>query len=123
MSKAIKIGTILEDTSSGQFTKVINLRNGVYGLGGWVTRKSAEKQTVNTIHMNGRAIRLNAAIKVHGAKASEKVAPAGSDASAPAEPKAPKAPKSTIAKPAVRKAAKRAQAAQKPARKSARKSK
>lgn len=121
MSKAIKIGSVIEDTSSGQFSKVINVRNGIYGLGGWTSRKSAEKQSVATIHMNGRALRNNASLKITSA-ASGKVAPAKPDAE-PKEPKAPEAPKSTIAKPAVRKAAKRAQAAQKPARKTARKSK
>lgn len=122
MSKALKIGSILE-TPTGEFAKVINVRNGVYGLSGWTNRKNAERATVAHVHMNGRAIRNNSDIKVMSATSS-KAAPAKSDA--PAAPKAPKAekPKSTIAKPAVRKAAKKAQKAQKPAKKTtARKSK
>lgn len=122
MSKAIKIGSIIEDTSAGLFAKVISVYHGVYGLSGWSPRKSAEKATVATIHLNGRSLRRSEVIRVLS-NASGKVAPA-KPAAEPKEPAtAPEAPKSTIAKPAVKKAAKRAQAAQKPAKKSTRKSK
>lgn len=39
------VGALLQN-SVGQFTKIISVKNGVYGLGGWTTRGNAEKQTV-----------------------------------------------------------------------------
>lgn len=115
MSKAIKIGSILHDSSTGKFAKVIDVYHGVYGLSGWSTRKVVEKATVATIRLNGRALARSEFVKAVS-NASGKVAPAKPDAApkdpaAPKEPKAPKAAKSTIAKPAVKKAAKKAQAA------------
>lgn len=99
MKTDFKIGALLEN-SIGQFTKIINVRNGVYGLGGWATRANAEKQTVAHIHLNGYGLRING-IKVVSGKGGK---------AAPAEPTkaAPKAraPRKTSAKkaPAKKKA-------------------
>lgn len=42
---------ILEN-AVGQFTKIISVRNGVYGLSGWTTRANADKATAPAIHRN-----------------------------------------------------------------------
>lgn len=115
MSKRYQIGAIIEN-EQGQFAKVVSVRNGVYGLAGWATRKVAENASIANVFLNGYGLR-NANVKV--TSSASKAAPAKDDAKsehdAPAAPKARKsqktASKSTITKPAVKKPAKRAQEA------------
>lgn len=80
--KQYTVGTILENKVK-QFTKVISVRNGVYGLSGWTTLKNAEKATVARLFINSNGTR-HAGCKVVKAgtktKASDTGAPSGNDA-------------------------------------------
>jgi hypothetical protein len=46
-----KVGDVLVN-DLGQFTKIISLKNGKYGLSGWSTRSSAEKETTARQFLN-----------------------------------------------------------------------
>lgn len=88
MSQEFKVGQILEN-SLRQFTKVVSVRNGIYGLTGWMSRESALKSNVVHKFVNIHGLRY-AGVKVSkGGKASD-AAPAsaagGSDStSAPSK--------------------------------------
>lgn len=79
MSLLIKVGAILEN-SLRQYTKVISIRNGIYGLSGWTTRESAEKANVSTKFVNIYGLKYANVKVVGGTKADKATAPAKSGA-------------------------------------------
>jgi len=78
----LKVGAIIEN-SVRQFTKIISIRKGIYGLSGWTNRANAEKATVAHKFVNIYGLR-NGGIQV--VKGSSK-----GSANAPAETKGDKA--------------------------------
>ena len=73
--KTYKVGQILK-SDSGQYTKIISVRNGVYGISGWVNEKSAKKSTIAMKHVNRHGL-ANARLIATSGKAN---APAKKDA-------------------------------------------
>lgn len=72
-------GTILKN-KIGQFTKVVSVKNGVYGLSGWTTLKNAEKATVARVFVNKHGTRYaGCTVEKEGKKVKES-APASNDA-------------------------------------------
>ncbi len=83
MSETIyKVGQILEN-SMRQFTKVISVKNGIYGISGWMALEHAKKSVVATNFVNIYGLTYANARVVGGGK-SAKPAPAaaGSDTTA-----------------------------------------
>ena len=70
MSKPeFKVGQIIEN-SLRQFTKIVSVRNGIYGLTGWQSRESAEKSNVAHNFVNVYGLRYAGARIVKGGTAS-----------------------------------------------------
>lgn len=69
MSQEFKVGMLLEN-SLRQFTKIISVRNGIYGITGWMSRESAEKSNVAHKFVNKYGLRYTNARVVKGDKAS-----------------------------------------------------
>jgi hypothetical protein len=69
MSQEFKVGQIIEN-SLRQFTKIISVRNGIYGISGWASRESAEKATVAHKFVNKYGLAYANAVIVKGSKAS-----------------------------------------------------
>jgi len=65
MNQTFKVGQILEN-SVRQFTKIISIKNGVYGLSGWSTKDAATKATVAFQHVNGYGLKYAGARVVGG---------------------------------------------------------
>lgn len=79
---AYKVGTILSN-KLGEFTKIISLKNGVYGITGWVRRQGdANKATVATKFINRFGLKY-AGVKI--VKAGSKVEDAPSETDETAE--------------------------------------
>ena len=70
MSQEFKVGQILEN-SLRQFTKVVSVRNGIYGITGWMSRESAEKSNVSHKFVNKYGLRYANARVVKGGKVSD----------------------------------------------------
>lgn len=51
MSDTYTVGTILKN-SAGQFTKILEIREGRYGICGWTTLKGAQESEVVTLFLN-----------------------------------------------------------------------
>lgn len=89
--KEFAVGDILIN-SLKQFTKIISIKNGIYGLAGWTTKDSAEKSTVATKFVNSYGLEY-AGVEVFStttAKVAKASAPVASVASK-AKVSAPKA--------------------------------
>ena len=97
--KAYKVGTILEN-SLRQFTKVISVRRGVYGISGWSARKSAEKATVATKFVNRYGLKFAGAKVVTKGGSAKKSTAKASTSSKSANAPADKGSKSTATKTA-----------------------
>lgn len=54
--KDYKVGNILKN-EVGQFTKIISIKNGVYGISGWTTKGNALKATVAHNFVNGYGLK------------------------------------------------------------------
>jgi hypothetical protein len=87
MDILFKVGSILEN-SIRQFTKVIFLKNGVYGLSGWTSREHAEKATVVRQRVNKYGLQY----------ACVKAVTSSADKSAPSQTKATSTSKTKAAK-------------------------
>lgn len=69
-----KVGQILEN-SLRQFTKVVSVRNGIYGITGWMSRESAEKSTVAHKFVNKYGLSYAGVKAVKGGKSKGATAP------------------------------------------------
>lgn len=85
MSKGFKLGAILEN-SIRQFTKVVSVRNGVYGITGWMTRQAAEKSSVAHNFVNAHGLRF-AGARVVGEAETPTASPKGDEAPKASKPK------------------------------------
>lgn len=75
MEKVYKVGTILK-ASSGEYTKIISYRNGVYGISGWASLVSAKKATVVQKSINAYGFQnANARVVSAGKETEEKSSP------------------------------------------------
>lgn len=77
-----KVGAILKN-SINQFTKIISVRRGIYGISGWTNQKNAEKATVVAKHVNVYGLQYANArvVSGKGKSKSESNAPETGDAS------------------------------------------
>src|SRR5690606_12659646 len=81
-----KVGQILEN-SLRQFTKVVSVRNGIYGITGWMSRESAEKSNVAHKFVNKYGLKYANAKVVKGGKATNAPEAKGSNPTATAPSK------------------------------------
>lgn len=75
-NKEYKVGSVLK-SSVGEFTKIISIKNGVYGLSGWTTLGNASKATVANLFVNGYGLEY-AGVTVEKAGTDKATAPAKS---------------------------------------------
>lgn len=78
-SPEFKVGQILEN-SLRQFTKIVSLRNGIYGITGWMSRDSAIKSSVAHKFVNVYGLQYAGARIVKGSKPAETTASTGNGA-------------------------------------------
>lgn len=100
-----KVGQVLANPL-GQYTKIISVKNGIYGHCGWTSRKAAEKATVAHKFVNKFGLRNANARAVSKSSASSSPATGKTGAKSAA-------PKKTAAKKTTRKTASKKTAARK----------
>lgn len=86
--KQYKPGAILK-SEVGQFAKIISVRNGVYGISDWSTKKNAEKATVANKFINAYGLKYANCTVEKSAQAGKAKAPAKSSTKQAAPKKAP----------------------------------
>lgn len=69
MTTEFKVGQILEN-SLRQFTKIVSIRNGIYGITGWMSRESALKSNVVHKFVNIYGLQYAGSKVVKGGKTS-----------------------------------------------------
>lgn len=103
MAKPVyQVGAILKNPLR-QYTKIISVKNGVYGISGWQSRENAEKSTIAMKHLNVFGLQFSGVrvVEQADAKTSKKSAKSKPSDEAGEPTKAKKsAKKSTAAKTA-----------------------